>query len=179
MDRPRRNTEIVSHEPLRHTAAIAAVLVELEVEFSQVENDAFLVTLPGERRHRTLLWLVLGRHDLLIESFVCRAPDENHAEVFSYLLKRNAQLRSVAYTLDAHGDIHLVGRIGRDGVTARELDRILGDVLSASDRDFNPILERGFATAIRREWAWRQATGQSLQHLTAFRRLVADGGSAN
>ncbi len=159
-------------ERLPDAAALGTVLAELGVDFVQHEGDGVLVTLPGERRHRTLVWFVLGRHDLLVESFVCRAPDENHAGVFRYLLRRNAQLRSVAYTLDADGDIHLMGRIGRTGVTADEVDQILGDVLAASDADFNPILERGFATAIRREWAWRGATGQSLRHLSAFRRLI-------
>ena len=76
-------------------------LAELCVEFECHERDAFLVALPGERRHRTLVWLVLGRYELLVESFICRAPDENVAQVHGYLLKRNAQLRSVAYAVDA------------------------------------------------------------------------------
>jgi hypothetical protein len=119
-----------------------------------------------------LVWLALGRYELLVESFVCRAPDEHHAEVYRYLLQRNARLRSVAYTLDAAGDIHLVGRLGRDTLTAAEVDTVLGVVLDASDTDFNPIVERGFTEAIRREWDWRSSTGQSLQNLQAFRHLV-------
>jgi hypothetical protein len=49
---------------------------------------------------------------------------------------------------------------------------VLGVLLATSDRDFNPILERGFAGAIRREWAWRTSRGQSVRNLTAFRHLV-------
>jgi hypothetical protein len=162
-------------EPLPDAAALAEALAVFGVDFVRHERNACLVTLPGERRHRTMVWLVLGRHELLTESFVCRAPDENKEEVYGYLLKRNAQLRSVAYTLDVYGDIHLTGRVGRRGVTTREVDQILGDVLAASDTDFNPILERGFATSIRREWAWRENTGQSVHHLMAFRRVVDKG----
>ena len=114
--------------------------------------------LPGER-HRTLVWLLVGDRDLIIESFVCRQPDENHQEVYRYLLQRNASLRSVAYCLDRVGDIHLVGRIGLDAISAAEIDTLLGVVLAASDADFNPILQRGFPSSIRREWAWRQETG--------------------
>jgi len=131
------------------------------------------VTLAGERRHRTLVWLVVGAHHVLIESFVCRAPDENAEGVYRFLLQRNARLRSVAYALDAVGDIHLVGRLGRAQLTAAELDTVLGVVLSTSDADFNPILERGFAAAIRREWAWRTSRGDSVKNLTAFRHLIA------
>lgn len=153
---------------------LAATLDELDVPHRQPEPGAFLVTLPGERRHRTLVWLMLGEHHLLVESFVCRAPDENTAQVHAFLLRRNATLRSVAYAIDAAGDIHLVGRIARAAVTAAEIDAVLGMVLATADADFNAILERGFPSAIRREWAWRTSTGQSVANLTAFRHLVGD-----
>ncbi|HOZ57545.1 MAG TPA: YbjN domain-containing protein, partial [Nakamurella multipartita] len=121
---------------------IAAALTDLGVDFARPEDDAFLITLPGERRHRTLVWLVVGEHHVLIESFVCRKPDENTEQVYRFLLQRNAQLRSVAYAVDGDGDIHLVGRLGRGSITADELNTVLGVVLATSDADFNAILER-------------------------------------
>lgn len=151
---------------------LAAALAELGVDTAREGQDAFLVTLAGERRHRTLVWLMVGAHHLLVECFVCRAPDENHEEVYRYLLQRNARLRSVAYALDGVGDIHLVGRLDRPSLTVDELDTVLGVVLAASDADFNPILERGFAAAIRREWAWRTSRGDSVKNLLAFRHLI-------
>lgn len=153
-------------------AVIEAALTEAGVEFSQPEPDAYLLTLPGERRYRTLVWLLIGDHELLIESFVCRKPDENLDGVYRFLLQRNSKLRSVAYCLDNVGDIHLVGRIGLAGVTTTELDTILGVVLATSDADFNSILERGFASSIRREWAWRTSRGESLKNLQAFKHLI-------
>lgn len=155
-------------------AALEEILSGLGVPFVREGDDAFLVTLPGERRHRTLVWLVLGAHELLIESFVCRKPDENHAEVYRFLLQRNAALRTVAYALDAVGDIHLVGRLALGSVESAEIDTVLGVVLATSDADFNAILERGFADAIRREWAWRTSRGDSVKNLDAFRHLVAE-----
>ena len=89
---------------------IAAALADLGADFVRHDDDAFLITLPGERRHRTLVWMVAGEHHVLIESFVCRKPDENTEQVYKFLLQRNAQLRSVAYAVDADGDIHL-GRL--------------------------------------------------------------------
>ncbi|SDO42628.1 Putative sensory transduction regulator [Nakamurella panacisegetis] len=156
-------------------AQISAALTELGVTFSAEPDDAFLLTLPGERRHRTLLWLLVGSHELLIESFVCRAPDESREEVYRFLLQRNAKLRTVAYSLDLAGDIHLVGRLGLSSLgpdPAAELNTVLGVVLTTSDEDFNQILERGFAGAIRREWAWRTSRGHSLQNLQAFRHMI-------
>ncbi len=160
-------------------AALAAALERLGVDHQGQDGDAFLITLPGERRHRTLAWLVLGTHELLIESFVCRRPDENDLGVYRFLLQRNAKLRTVSYTVDASGDIHLVGRLGWGPLLAggentldAELDTVLGVLLTASDEDFNPILERGFAGAIRREWAWRTDRGDSVRNLEAFRHLI-------
>lgn len=153
-------------------AIIERALTDLDAPFLREGDDAFLVTLPGVRRHRTLVWLVVGAHELLVESFVCRQPDENHEEVYRYLLQRNASLRTVAYAVDASGDIHLVGRLALEGVTADEIDTLLGVVLETSDTDFNQILERGFASAIRREWAWRMSRGDSVKNLEAFRHLI-------
>lgn len=160
---------------------LRAALEALGVDFVPgSDGDAYLITLPGERKYRTLVWLALGRHELLIESFVCRNPDQNHEGVYRYLLQRNASLRSVAYAIDPAGDIHLVGRVSREllaGDPEREIDTILGVVLAATDQDFNPILERGFADAIRREWAWRTERGESRRNLEAFRHLIRAGDS--
>lgn len=153
---------------------VAVALDDLGVDYVRHDGDALLVTLPGERRYRTLVWLVVGAHDVLVESFVCRKPDENTEQVYRFLLQRNARLRSVAYAVDADGDIHLVGRLGRQVLSAGELNTVLGIVLATSDADFNTILERGFASAIRREWAWRISTGQSVANLTQFRHLIGN-----
>ena len=157
-----------------HPAVVRAALTAAEVPFTEPEPGAFLLTLPGERRYRTLVWLLVGDHELLVESFVCRRPDENQEGVYRYLLQRNAKLRTVAYCIDGLGDIHLVGRLGLATLSADEIDTVLGVLLEASDADFNPILERGFASSIRREWAWRTETGQSTKNLQAFRKLVRD-----
>jgi hypothetical protein len=57
-------------------------------------------------------------------------------------------------------------------VTAEEVDRLLGSVLSNADEPFNTLLELGFATAIRREWEWRTRRGESTRNLDAFSRLT-------
>jgi hypothetical protein len=54
----------------------------------------------------------------------------------------------------------------------QEIDRIIGSVLQYSDSSFNPLLELGFADAIRREWAWRVSRGESLANLEAFTHLI-------
>jgi hypothetical protein len=153
---------------------IAAALAEHELQYQTHGAGRFLVTVPGTARLRTPTWLIVTEYALLVGAFVCRAPDEGHEGVYRFLLRRNARLYGVHYALDKVGDIHLVGRIGLHAVTADEVDRLLGQVLAAADGDFNTLLTLGFASSIRREWAWRVDRGESLANLKAFESLIND-----
>ncbi|QNG19835.1 YbjN domain-containing protein [Rhodococcus triatomae] len=153
---------------------IEGVLTERELEFSRKADDNFVVELPGERKLKTTTLLTVGNHGLRVEAFVCRKPDENFEGVYKYLLRRNRRLYGVAYTIDKIGDIYLVGRFAAQAVTADEIDRILGQVLEAADGDFNVLLELGFASSIKREWAWRVSRGESLANLKAFEHLIEE-----
>ena len=133
-----------------------------------------VVELPGERKLKTNTILTVGEHSVRLEAFVCRKPDENHEAVYRFLLKRNRRLYGVAYTIDNVGDIYLVGRLSLESVTADEIDRLLGQVLEAVDEDFNTLLELGFSSSIRKEWAWRVSRGESLKNLEAFAHLIDD-----
>ena len=151
---------------------VEAALVERELEFTRPRPELFVVTLPGEAKLSTTCMLTLGAHGLRVEAFVCRQPDENHVGVYAFLLRRNRRLVGVSYTIDRSGDVYLVGRMSLESVTEAELDRVLGQVLEAADGDFNTLLELGFATSIRREWAWRSKRGESLRNLAAFAHLI-------
>ena len=153
---------------------IEAALVERELEFTRPNDTLFVVTLPGEAKLTTTCMLTIGAHGLRVEAFVCRQPDENHVGVYAFLLQRNRRLFGVHYTIDRSGDIYLVGRVSTESVTDDELDRVLGQVLEAADGDFNTLLELGFASSIRREWAWRISRGESTRNLAAFTHLVGE-----
>ena len=42
----------------------------------------------------------------------------------------------------------------------------------ATDENFDRALELGFATSIRKEWAWRLSRGESTANLRAFARFA-------
>ena len=88
------------------------------------------------------------------------------------MLFRSAQMYSVAFAINELGDIYLVGRLPLVALSEQEIDRILGAVLQYSDSAFNPLLELGFSSAIRREWTWRVSRGESLANLQAFKHLI-------
>ncbi|MFP5069493.1 YbjN domain-containing protein [Pseudonocardia nantongensis] len=152
---------------------IGGALRGAEVDHVHRGSGQWLVTLPGEARLQTQTWLIVREQTMAVQAFVCRRPDENREGVYRFMLLRNAKLYGVHYALDRVGDIHLVGRVPRHAVTADEVDRLLGQVLEAADGDFNTFLELGFASSIRREYAWRTERGESTANLTAFEHLFS------
>ncbi|MET2714960.1 MULTISPECIES: type III secretion system chaperone family protein [Streptomyces] len=156
-------------EDTGHT--VEDTLNDLGVRWERPDPGHYVVTLPGTRKLSTTCSLRLGRHALSVNAFVIRRPDENHAAVHRWLLERNARLYGVAYALDTHGDIYLAGRLPLSAATPGELDRLLGVVLETADGAFNTLLELGFATAIRKEHAWRVSRGEPTHNLAAFSHL--------
>ena len=130
-------------------------LERLGVEHGIADNAA-VVVLPGKKKLKTVVGLIPAPDSLRVEAFVCRAVEENHEAVYKWLLQRNRRLFGIGYTIDADDD----------------LDRLLGQLLETADGDFNQILERGFASAIKREWEWRVDRGENLANLEQFRHMV-------
>jgi hypothetical protein len=148
---------------------LASSGIEFSESAAETGETTFSFSLPGERKLQTPVRLDVGRHALGVHAFVCRRPDENFEVVYRWLLEKNLRLFGVAFALDHHGDIYLDGRLPLAVVTADELDRLLGSVLTYADESFNTILELGFATSIRKEWEWRKLRGESTRNLEAFR----------
>ena len=151
---------------------ITTFLADHNLEYDRPSENTFLVTLPGQTKLATHCALIVGDHTLSINAFVIRKPDDNEAAVHAYCMLKNAGMYGIAFATNELGDIFLVGRLPLFAVTDRELDRLVGSVLQYSDNSFNPLLELGFANAIRREWAWRVSRGESLANLDAFKHLV-------
>ncbi|OHV21154.1 hypothetical protein BBK14_07655 [Parafrankia soli] len=144
---------------------ISTALDDLGVAYEHPDTGAFLVMLEGEHKLRTMTWLVVQDHTLLVEAFFMRAPAENAAGTYGFLLSRNARTYGVHFSIDRVGDIFLTGQVPLTAVTAEEVDRLLGCVGSYADDNFDPAIALGFAGAIERERAWRA-------------KLAADAGTA-
>ncbi|ASU82178.1 YbjN domain-containing protein [Nocardiopsis gilva YIM 90087] len=166
--------------PTQHQAdaitAIETAVKEAELEFERPRPEAFLISLPGVRKLKTLVWLNVGEHSLLVKTFFCRRPDENEGGFYRWLLQLNEDMYGMAFSADDNGDVYITGRMPLAAVTPHEVDRLLGCVLTYSDENFNAALERGFASSIRKEWAWRESSGYSLRNLEAFRHLIESPG---
>jgi hypothetical protein len=153
---------------------VESALKDAELEWESTAPGTYVVKLPGVRKLSTTLSLIVGRHSLSLNAFVVRHPDENEPAVHRWLLERNLKLYGVCYAVDRLGDIYVTGKLPLASVTEEEIDRLLGQVLEAADGSFNTLLELGFASSIRKEYAWRVSRGESTRNLDAFTHLTRD-----
>lgn len=125
------------------------VLAELGAPFERVEAGAYVVTLLGERRPSTRMWLLAGRQAVSVEAFVmhvlpdaCPDPEPLHRHV----LRRNLYLRDVHYALDEVGDLFLVGSLPAPSLEL--VDRVLGEVMTLLEQDAELLLELAYGRAL-------------------------------
>jgi hypothetical protein len=150
-------------------------LAESDIPWEQGAREGeFVVTLPGEKKLKTVASLVVTESTLSVSAFVIRNPDENHEQFYRHLLRKNLRLPGLAYAIDKSGDVYVTGRVPAAGVDAHYLDQLLGALLQAADAHFNELLAIGFLTSMKKEWAWRVSRGESTRNLEAFRHLLED-----
>lgn len=153
--------------------AVREAVAEAEIEHEEGARDGELVvTLPGEKKLKTVASLVVGEQALSVSAFVIRNADENHGEFYRYLLQRNLRMPMLAYSVDSSGDVYVGGRIPLRAVTPELVDQVLGVLLEAADSPFNELLLLGFRTSMQKEWDWRVSRGESLRNLEAFRSVL-------
>jgi hypothetical protein len=174
-NRSNRSTSIDAQDARTAAAAVLrAALDDSGAPWEQPAGDpyTFVASLPGTRKLSTTCSLRVGEHTLSVNAFVVRRPDENHEAFYRWLLERNTRIYGLAYAIDRLGDVYLAGRLPLAAVTAEQVDRLLGTVLTNADEPFNTLLELGFASAIKREWEWRTKRGESTRNLDAFTHLT-------
>ena len=156
----------------RLTAYLGSVGLEWELGGRPGE---YVVTLPGEKKLKTVVSVLVRDRTTSLSAFVIRNPDENHEAFYRTLLRKNLRLQGVSYAIDNDGDVYLRGEVPTVALDAEHLDQLFGIVLGASDDVFNELLALGFLGSMKKEWAWRVSRGESTRNLDAFRHLLDDG----
>jgi Putative bacterial sensory transduction regulator len=137
--------------------AIDAWLAQARAEnpvVAAVDRDAevprrWYVRLRGEEKDVTTVWLTVGQRTVRYETYVMPAPEENHAQFYEHLLRRNDGLVGAHFSIGTEDAVFLRGELPVGAVTADELDRILGTVYAAVERCFRPALAIGFESRFR------------------------------
>jgi hypothetical protein len=135
----RRIDEWLSTVHTQHPSVVSA-------ERATDDPDRWLVRLRGEAKEFTTIWMRLGQRTLKYETYVMPYPEENFAEVFETLLRRNERLVGAHYALGAENAVFLVGELVLSAVEDRELDRIIGTLFATVEAQFPDLLRLGFAS---------------------------------
>lgn len=109
----------------------------------------WFVRLRGEERDTIAVWLTLGQRTLQYETYVMPAPEERHAELYEYLLRRNEKLYGLAFSIGDEDAIYLRGQLAVAAVERVDLDRILGSLYVSVERFFRPAMRIGHASRFR------------------------------
>jgi hypothetical protein len=104
------------------------------------------VRMRGEEKDHITVWLTLGQRTLRYETYVMPAPEENAAQLYEHLLRRNDQLVGAHFSIGAEDAIYLRGELPLTALDEAELDRVLGSLLAYVEQCFRPMLRIGFAS---------------------------------
>jgi len=116
------------------------------VERDTGDHTRWFVRLLGEEKDVWTAWLTLGQRTLRYETYVMPAPEENEAEFYAHLLRRNRKLTGLNLEIGEEEAVFLAGSLPVAAVTDAELDRILGSMWAAVEMVFKPALRIGFAS---------------------------------
>jgi hypothetical protein len=117
-----------------------------EATVERVSPTFWYVRIPGDKRSWIPIEIDVGERSVKLTSHVIIEPDEAHADVYSFLLRRNHRANGVAYSIDGkEGVICLVTRIDRDALTDERLDEAVGTIVQETEEVFRTILAVGFA----------------------------------
>ena len=127
-------------------AAAAANPVIASIERGEPGERRWYVRMRGEEKDVTTVWLTLGQRTLRYETYVMPAPEENHAQLYEHLLRRNDGLVGAHFSIGAEDAVFLRGELPASALGEAELDRILGTLYADVERCFRPALRIGFAS---------------------------------
>lgn len=102
------------------------------------------VRMRGDDKEFTTVWLTLGQRTLRYETYVMPAPEENEAELFEHLLRRNDGLVGAHFSIGIEDAVFLRGEMPVVQVSRAELDRVLGTLYALVEQCFQALLRIGF-----------------------------------
>lgn len=116
----------------------------IAVDRSNEDGVRWYVRMRGEDKEFTTVWLRLGQRTLRYETYVMPAPEENDAELYEHLLRRNDTLVGAHFSIGIEDAVFLRGELAVAHVTLAELDRLLGTLYAQVEQCFQTLLRIGF-----------------------------------
>jgi len=116
------------------------------VDRSPDDDVRWFVRMRGDDKDFTTVWLTLGQRTLRYETYVMPAPEENHAQLYEHVLRRNDRLVGARFSIGVEDAIFLRGEVPVDRVDRNELDRLLGTLYAQVEQCFTGMIRIGFAS---------------------------------
>ena len=118
---------------------------------TSVERDAdvdrWYVRTRSDAKTVTTVWFTVRERTLHFESYFLPMPEEHAEAVYEYLLRANARLYDMRFSIGPEDATYLSGVVPLQGLLAggsAELDRLLGSVYAASEECFPTAARIGF-----------------------------------
>jgi hypothetical protein len=122
-----------------------------EATFERVRPEFWYVRVPGKARSWIPVEIDVGARSVKITSHVIIEPEENVADVYAFLLRRNHAAKGVAFSLDGkEGVICLVARTPAATFDEEKLEDLIGLMVQETEEVFRSILELGFGSRLRK-----------------------------
>jgi putative sensory transduction regulator len=116
------------------------------VERGEPDERRWYVRVNGEQKAVFTIWFTLGQRTLQYETYVMPAPEENAAQLYEHLLRRNRKLNGAAFAIGVEDAVFLVGQAPVRSLDEGELDRILGSLYAYTEQCFRPAMRIGYAS---------------------------------
>jgi hypothetical protein len=116
------------------------------VDRADGDEVRWYVRMAGEDKDVTTVWLTLGQRTLRYETYVMPAPEENVAELYEHVLRRNDRLVGAHFSIGIEDAVFLRGELPLIAVTADEIDRAIGTLYATVEQVFRGLLRIGFAS---------------------------------
>lgn len=116
------------------------------VERPEGDKPLWFVRCLGEEKSVFTVWFMLRQRSLFVETYFMPAPEQQHAAVYEYLLRRNLRMFGVKFSIGNEDAVYLTAEIHNDDVTPDELDRLLGTAYLETEQSFRPAMRLGFGS---------------------------------
>jgi putative sensory transduction regulator len=126
------------------------VAAELQEVTDRTASHRWYLRFRGDEKDFITVWFTLRQRTLHHEVQFMPAPEENKEETYAYLLRRNADLYGMWFSLGPEDAIYLVGRVPAAQIDDDELDRIAGSSVLYVDDHFPTAMTLGYASVYRR-----------------------------
>ncbi|HEX7166828.1 MAG TPA: type III secretion system chaperone [Acidimicrobiales bacterium] len=109
----------------------------------------WFVRLRGDEKQVTTVWFHLRQRTLHFETQFMPRPEENREELFEMLLRLNARVQQMRFTIGWEEAIYLEGELPIARVDEGTLDQIIGAAYQYTEQWFRPCMRVGYRSKFR------------------------------